>query len=211
MWNIVGALYQVLYTRTVSESPMTVHAKTLAQERVVGGNGESALHVAIAAGDSALANVGALLEFEAEPDVRARRDGFTALHRAVCSGYLGCTLLLLRAGGDPDAMVAPEALSRVPRQPWAASISHPLFMTLLHDDAIAHALSSCLILVGGADVLHRDAVTGKVPAIMAAERGLHATAKFLAAHQEIAHPVRIHTGDEAEIALLASVREKGPR
>lgn len=183
-----------------------------------GGNGESALHVAVAAGDTALYNVGALLDFDADPDIQARTDGYTVLHRAVSDAQLGCVVMLLRAGADPDAISSRGALlPGAPLQLRSASMrsgrslrSCPLFMAQMHCDLTAHLLSQCLVLVGGADVLQRDSATGRVPAVTAAERGLLTTATFLSAHQDVAHQVRVHTGDEAERALLEAVVTPAP-
>ena len=170
--------------------------------------GESALHLAVAAGDTSLTHVGALLDFDADPDVRASRDGLTALHRALCGAHCGCTLLLLRAGANPDASVVLTPPSEPVKSAASKKRFHPsrpLFMAQLHNDIIAHSLSSCLVLVGGADVLERDPATGKVPAVTSAERGLHATTRFLSAHQRVAHPVRANAGDAAERSLLLSL------
>jgi len=137
--------------------------------------GDTALHCAVQTGDARLDLVGALLDADGDPDVQRASDEHAPLHDAILASQLGCVILLLRAGADPDCTAQLEVSQQLPagkpplvgkKVPCSAAVpttrtrAPPLHFALQLADAHALLMCRALLVIGSPELLARDEKAG---------------------------------------------------
>ena len=193
-----------------AQAPLELLQACLARRDVdvdeVNASGDSALHCAVRTGDARLDLLGALLDADADTDLQRASDEHAPLHDAILAGQLGCVILLLRAGADPDSMaqldVRPAAATGKPprgsgrRVASAAAVrtrAPPLHFTLQLPDAHALLICRALLVIGSPEVLAREESGGLTALATAVAAGtLPQTAALLQQLESPSHKHRLN-------------------